>query len=56
VRPSSGGLGRAGSGTAEVTAREAADISIVGSGDAIVSGRARCHVSRIGSGKARCNA
>jgi hypothetical protein len=46
----------AGSGTAELSAQDAANVSIVGSGDAIISGPARCHISRIGSGKARCNA
>ena len=46
----------AGSGTAELTARESADVAIVGSGDAVISGPARCHVTRIGSGRARCNA
>jgi hypothetical protein len=46
----------AGSGTAELSAQDAANVSIVGSGDAVISGPARCHVSRIGSGKARCNA
>jgi hypothetical protein len=45
----------AGSGTAELSARETANVSIVGSGDAIVTGGAKCQVSRIGSGGVRCN-
>ena len=44
----------AGSGTAELTARESADVSIIGSGNAEIAGGARCTVSRIGSGRARC--
>lgn len=44
----------AGSGTAELTARDTAEVSIVGSGDAVIGGGARCTVSRIGSGRARC--
>lgn len=44
----------AGSGTAELTTREAVDVSIVGSGDAEIGGGARCTVSRIGSGRAHC--
>lgn len=44
----------AGSGTAELTARETADVSIIGSGDAEIAGGARCTVSRIGSGRAHC--
>ncbi len=46
----------AGSGAAELTARDSVNVSIVGSGDAVISGSARCHVSRVGSGRARCNA
>ena len=46
----------AGSGTAEVTARDSAAVSIVGSGEAVVSGGAHCQVHRVGSGRARCNA
>jgi hypothetical protein len=41
-----------GSGTAELTALDAAHVSIVGSGDAQIAGRAHCIVSRIGSGAA----
>jgi hypothetical protein len=44
----------AGSGTAELTAKDRVDVSIVGSGEADISGGARCTVSRIGSGHARC--
>jgi hypothetical protein len=45
----------AGSGTAELSARDKASVSIVGSGDAIVTGGAKCEVTRIGSGGVRCN-
>jgi hypothetical protein len=45
----------AGSGTAELSARESANVSIVGSGAADISGGARCHVTRIGSGTAHCH-
>lgn len=45
----------AGSGSAELTARESADVSIIGSGDAEIAGVAHCTVSRIGSGRAHCD-
>jgi hypothetical protein len=44
----------AGSGDAELTAKDSAAVSIVGSGDATIAGGARCQVTRIGSGHARC--
>ena len=45
----------AGSGNAELTARDTVSVSIVGSGDADIAGGAHCTVTRIGSGKARCH-
>jgi hypothetical protein len=44
----------AGSGTAQVTAKDTVNVSIVGSGDADITGGAHCTVSRIGSGHAHC--
>jgi hypothetical protein len=44
----------AGSGYAEITAKDTANVSIVGSGDALITGGAHCAVTRIGSGRAHC--
>ena len=46
----------AGSGDAELTARETVNVSIIGSGDAKIGGGARCAVTRMGSGAAHCGA
>jgi hypothetical protein len=54
VSSRTGAVSIAGSGNAELTARESVDVSIVGSGEANITGGARCHVSRIGSGRAHC--
>ena len=42
------------SGTAELTVKQKADVSIIGSGDAQIAGGAHCTLSRIGSGRAHC--
>jgi hypothetical protein len=49
-----GAVSIAGSGDAELTARNTVDVSIVGSGEARIAGGAHCRVTRVGSGQARC--
>ena len=44
----------AGSGSADVHARNAAQVAMMGSGDAVVHGGARCTTSKMGSGSVRC--
>jgi hypothetical protein len=44
-----------GSGDAELTVSDEAQISIIGSGDVEIDGPARCQVSRLGSGEVRCD-
>ena len=46
----------AGSGDAELTARDSVNVSIVGSGNADIGGGAHCTVTRMGSGQAHCGA